>query len=155
MLAKKIEEFLKHREFISAATCDLSGRPNAAPKFFLKLEHSHIYLIDYTLSKTWENLKINPHISLSFVDTEELVGYQVNGTVTIVEKGAEFQTILHELRQKAVSLSAKRIIEGVSTGKKHKSFEINIPDKFAIYKVKIAEVTEIGLKGDLKKENIS
>ena len=74
--------------------------------------------------------------------------------VTIVEKGAEFQTILHELRQKAVSLSAKRIIEGVSTGKKHKSFEINIPDKFAIYKVKIAEVTEIGLKGDLKKENI-
>ena len=70
MLPKKIKELLENREFISVATCDFKGRPNAAPKFFLKFEHNFIYLVDYTIGMTWENLKVNPKASLSLMDPD-------------------------------------------------------------------------------------
>jgi predicted pyridoxine 5'-phosphate oxidase superfamily flavin-nucleotide-binding protein len=154
MITKKITEFLEKREFISVATCDFKGNPNAAPKFLLKVENNFIYLIDYTLSKTWENLKINPKTSLSFVDTNSLSGFQVNGSVEIIDKGPQHEKIVKELGERIISLSAKRIIEGLYRGHKHENFEIGIPEKFAIFKVKIEEVTEIGPKGDLKKERL-
>jgi len=154
MLTKKISGFLKNREFISVATCDLNGRPNAAPKFLLKIEDNLIYLIDYNLSRTWENLKINPRASLSFTNIDNLTGYQINGSVQIIDKGQEYNKILHELREKEINLSVKRIIEGVYREKTHESFEVAMPDHFIVFKVKIEEVVEIGPAGDLKREKL-
>ena len=154
MLTKKISGFLKNREFISVATCDLNSRPNAAPKFLLKIEDNLIYLIDYHFSRTWENLKINPRASLSFTNTDNLTGYQINGSVQIIDKGQEYNKILHELREKEINLSVKRIIDGVYREKTHESFEVAMPDHFIVFKVKIEEVVEIGPAGDLKREKL-
>lgn len=153
-MTAKIKEFLKAREFISVATCDFSGRPNAAPKFVLKVEHNCVYLIDYSLSRTWENLKINPVVSLSFMDTDSLKGYQVNGPVEIIDKGPQFKEMLEELRAREINLSVKRIIEGVHRQKAHGTFELEIPERFVVFKVAIKEITEIGSKGELRKENL-
>lgn len=154
MLNKKIAELLKDREFISVATCDLAGRPNVAPKFILKLQANSIYLVDYTIGNTWGNLKVNPRASLSFMDTDSLSGYQINGMVEIVEKGLEYEKIYGEMLQKEIDLSAKRIIEGVSRQRKHASFEVALTGKFVILKVNIAEVVEIGPGGEVKRERL-
>lgn len=154
MISKKIEELLKSREFVSVATCGPGGRPNAAPKFLLKAKENFIYLIDYAFGQTWENIKINPRVSISFVDTDTLRGYQINGAVEIIEKGPVYDAILKELLQKAIDLSAKRIVEGVVKGKVHEAFEVAIPEKFIIFKVKIAEAVEIGARGEIKREKV-
>lgn len=152
MLKEKIRGLLDKREFLSIATCDLSGHPNAAPKFFLKFEDNHIYLVDYTMSRTWENLKINPRASLSFVDTRSLAGYQINGPVKIIDKGKEYDKLLKEKTNRQIGLTAKHIIEELRGGERHEDFELSIPDKFVIFKVRIDDVVEIGLRGDLKRE---
>jgi predicted pyridoxine 5'-phosphate oxidase superfamily flavin-nucleotide-binding protein len=149
---KKISELLQSKEFISVATSSLSGKPNAAPKFFLKVEGNFVYLIDYTRGKTWENLRINPHVSLSFMDTDALIGYQINGSVELIEKGPTYEKISSELTTKEIDLSTKRIIEGVSQGKKHKSFEVGLSDKVIIIKVAIKEIAGIGPDGEIKRE---
>jgi predicted pyridoxine 5'-phosphate oxidase superfamily flavin-nucleotide-binding protein len=154
MLSTKIAQFLKNREFISVATCDFKGRPNAAPKFLLKLEDNFIYLVDYTISRTWENLKVNPQASLSFIDPDTLVGYQINGSVKIIDKGPEYDKILIELREREIDLSAKRIVEGIYRGKGHESFEVTLPERFVVFKIKVEEVVEIGHRGDLKIEKL-
>jgi predicted pyridoxine 5'-phosphate oxidase superfamily flavin-nucleotide-binding protein len=154
-LLKKVRGLLADREFLNVATCDLHHRPNAVPKFFLTMPGAAgIYLIDYTWGRTWENLKVNPRVSLSLVDTETLHGYQMNGTAEILSTGLEYDTVAKELLQKEVDLSAKRIIEGVARGKKHRAFELSLPDKFVIFKVKITEIVEIGPAGDLLRENV-
>jgi uncharacterized pyridoxamine 5'-phosphate oxidase family protein len=154
MLAKTISDFLKTREFVSIATCDLNGRPNAAPKFILKIESNFIYLVDYAFGRSYENIKINPRVSLSFADTENLKGYQVNGSVELVEKGQAHEKIALELTQRVISLSTDRIIKGVSTGKRHENFEVAIPKKFAIFKVKIEGVVELLYHGGLNREEL-
>lgn len=152
-MLKKITELLQKREFVSVATADLSGRPNAAPKFLLKVEDNFIFLIDYTRGKTWENLKKNPRVSLSFMDTEELTGYQINGAVKIIDKGPAYDKIFNELLQKEIDLSCRRIIEGVVHEKGHKSFEVAIPDKVVIFKIEIEDIAEIDHRGEIRKEN--
>ena len=154
MIAKKIAELLKEREFISVATCDFNGRPNAAPKFILKIEDNLIFLVDYTIGNTWENLRVNPKASLSFMDTDTLHGYQINGLAEVMESGTEYEKLIKEVLQRQVDLSTKRIIEGVTKGKVHENFELAIPKKFVVFKIKIEECVEIGTSGGLKREKL-
>jgi len=150
----KIAKLLRSREFVSVATCNLEGRPNAAPKFLLKVEENFVYLVDYFIGTTFRNLRINPKVSISFMDTDSLVGYQLNGAVTIVEMGPEFEFLVKDLLQREVDLSTRRIIEGVSKEKRHAGFELSMPDKFVIFKVKIEEIVEMVSSGILKREKV-
>lgn len=152
MLTKTVSDFLKTREFVSLATCDLKGRPNAAPKLILKVEASYIYLVDYTFGRSFENLKINPRVSLSFTNTDTLKSYQVNGSVELIDSGPSYEKIAAELVAKQISLSTDRIIKGLSTGKHHENFEVAIPEKFVIFKVKIEEAVEMDYGGGIKRE---
>jgi general stress protein 26 len=143
MLNKKVLEILESRTFISVATCDSGGRPNAASKFLLKVEGDFLYLIDYTIGRTFTNLKSNPRLSLSFFDTVSLVGYQINGRVEVIESGAEFKKISQELLEKQVT-----------KGKGHASFELGMADTFAVFKVKIEDLVEMRPSGMLRREKV-
>jgi len=153
-ITKRIQELISGREFISIATCNFHGRPNVAPKFFLKSENNFIYLVDYVIGATYKNLKINPQVSMSLMDLDNLLGYQINGTVEIIEKGNDYDGLLSEFQAKEISLSTKRIIEGLDRGKKHTSFEVGFSEKVAVFKVKMIEIVEIGLTGDVKREKV-
>ena len=151
---KKIIELLKSREFLSVATADMSGQPNAAPKFLLKIEDNTIYLVDYIIGKTFKNLSNNPRVSISFMDNNSLVGYQLNGRAEIIEKGPEYDLLLKDLAQREIDLSTLRIVEGVTKGQSHKGFLLNMPDDFVIFKVKVEEIAEMASSGILKREKI-
>jgi len=154
MINKNIIALIESREFISVATCDLESRPNAAPKFLLKVEANHIYLVDYIIGKTFRNLKINPRVSLSFFDINTLMGYQVNGKVQIIDQGPEYQEALDDLARKEIDLSATRIIDGVIKGQPHKAYEVAASKQFVILKVKVEEIVQIQSSGRLEREKL-
>ena len=152
ILPKALSKLLTKRIFISVASCDLNGQPNAAPKFLLKADQDFIYLIDYTIGRTWENVKVNPRLSLSLSDADSLKGYKINGRAEIITEGPAHAQLFDELKEKTIALSVDRVIEGIRLKKKHTDFELGIPDKFIIFKVRIEEFTEIGPQGQLRKE---
>lgn len=151
MLTDEERNLIKEREFISVATCDFSHRPNAAPKFLLKLVKNDIYLVDYTIGTTWRNIKMNPRASLSFMDPKTLVGYQLNGPVEIIDKGPRYAKLTKEMEEKAIKLTAKHIIEHVRGEGEHKNLEVTIRDKFVVFKIRIEEAVRIGPKGELER----
>jgi len=151
-MKNRFTKLLESREFISVATCDFKGKPNAAPKFLLKIEDNQIFLIDYVIGSTWQNIKINPRVSLSFVDTNTLIAYQINGPVEIIEKGTVYDLMMQELELREIDLSTKRIIEGVGNGKVHEGFEVALPEKVVIFKVTMEEIVEIGSNGVLNRQ---
>lgn len=154
MIAAKIRDLLSSREFVSVGTCDLQHQPNVAPKFILKMDGSFLYLVDYVLGATFNNIKANPRVSVSIMDTEALIGYQINGPVEILCGGDEYDKIQKELLQRKIDLSTKRIIEGVVHGKVHDGFEVGMPEKSVVLKIIIEEVVEIGHSGQLKRQKI-
>lgn len=154
MINKAIKALIESREFISAASCDLDARPNAAPKFLLKVEASYIYLVDYVIGQTFRNLKVNPRVSLSFLDNNTLMGYQINGTVEIIDSGPEYDSALKDLERKEIDLSATRIIDGVMKGRPHKAYEMAASEQFVILKVKVEEIVQIHPTGTLRREKV-
>jgi predicted pyridoxine 5'-phosphate oxidase superfamily flavin-nucleotide-binding protein len=144
---------LKTNEFIPVATADKEGVPNSAPKLVLKLDGRSVYFIDYSIGRTVRNLKINPVVSMSFIDTTSLLGYRLNGTVEIIDKGKVYDQCLKELREKEIKLSVERIVKGVQASKSHKDFELGIPERFLVYKVKIKEGCEISPRGVIIRES--
>lgn len=151
---KKAFELLKTREFVSVATCDLDGRPNAAPKFVLKVVNNFVYLVDYSIGRTSRNLRVNPRISISFMDSNTLMGYQLNGAVEILDKGEEYDSLVKDLSQKELELSTRRVIEGVTKGKSHEGFELSLSEEFIIFKIKVTDIVEIASSGTLRTERI-
>ncbi len=152
MLTDKIKKILKDKEFVYVATANLEGRPNAAPKFLVKIDNNYIYLLDYVIGKTWENLSVNPRVSISFKDNENFNGYQVNGVVNFITSGKEFDSIVENMKEKQISLTAERVVKGVQRGRKHKNFQVDIPEKGVVIKIKVEEVVEIGATGALERE---
>ena len=109
MELKELKALLKNREFLSVATATLDGKPNAAPKFVLKIEGDRLWLVDYTVGTTWRNLKVNSMVSLSFIDYKTLKGYQLNGTATIIDKGASYKKLVSEMQDKVIKLTTQHL----------------------------------------------
>jgi len=146
---KDFKKLLNKIQFIDVATANADGHPNAAPKLILKTPDEFIYLVDCTIGKTWENLKRDPRVSLSFVDQESLKGYQIRGIAKIIEGEGVCQQLVDDLQEKEMALTVTRLISGIRGKKRHEDFEIGMSDKFVIFKITILEVVEIGYKGNL------
>jgi predicted pyridoxine 5'-phosphate oxidase superfamily flavin-nucleotide-binding protein len=144
---------LKTREFVIVATADKNGRPNSAPKLLLKIDGRTAYFIDYSIGRTFENLEVNPEVSLSFIDVNSLFGFRLNGKVKIIEKGKIFDDCLKKTREKEMELSVERIVRGIHRGKSHKEFELSIPERFLVYEVKVEEGCEISPRGVIERES--
>ena len=151
MLSKELIGLMEKKEFVSVATCDFKGRPNAAPKFVLKVESDRAYLVDYTIGTSWQNLKINPRISMSLIDARTLKGYQINGSVRIIKRGKLYDNMRDEMTNKEVRLTTQRIIDEVRGHPTHETFEVLISEKFVIFEVRIDEVVEMDIHGGLKR----
>ncbi|UCC94603.1 MAG: pyridoxamine 5'-phosphate oxidase family protein [Candidatus Omnitrophota bacterium] len=154
VITDQIKHFLGNREFINVATCDFEGRPNVAPKFVLKIEGDSIYLVDYVIGKTFQNIKVNPKVSISTVNIDTLVGYQINGQVQIIDVGQQYDYLLEEFAQRQIQFSVKRIIEGVHRERKYSDFEVTFPEHVIVFKVDVQEVVEIIPTGELKRKKI-
>lgn len=152
MLSEDLKEKLLNRPtpFITVATCNSAGEPNAAPKLLLKVEKNTVYLVDVPFGRTWENLKENGNIALSFVDAETLKCYQMKGSVTVIDAGSVHEKMGDELNKKLERLTVTRIIEGMRRERAYKNFIIEVSKEFVVFKVKINDVVEFGMPERLR-----
>jgi predicted pyridoxine 5'-phosphate oxidase superfamily flavin-nucleotide-binding protein len=142
--------FLSSGRFVNVASCSSERMPNVAPKLVAKTDKNILYLIDYVIGRTYGNLKENPRISLSFNDDRTLTGYQLNGTVDILEAGEEFEKLAEEFQQIKTKFTVERIIFNLRTGEKTAPLELGLSEKFVILKVKVIEIVEISSTGGLR-----
>lgn len=153
-LIKELPKLLKNRSFISVATASKDGEPHNAPKFIFKIDGKILYLIDHAMAKSAENLRENPRASISFMDLENLEGYRLNGSVELIESGEAHKKIAQEFEKKLIQLSATRFIEGMKSGKKSEHFELEMPERFIVFKVTVRDAVRISRQGDVRREKM-
>lgn len=153
-LTQEIIQAIEESEFLNVATCNLNQQPCSAPKFFLKLQDSIVYLVDYACGHTLANLKINPKLSFSLLNPETLIGYKINGDVALIFQGPIYKKLSKELGKRQVQCCTTRIIDGVKHYKKYTNFELNFPKKVVFLKVKITDVTIIKPSGKIQRKHL-
>lgn len=152
-IPEAIRKFLEEADFVSLATSDRNGQPNAANNFILKVESDIIYIVDFIKGKAWENLRYNPFISLTVMDKDNLRDYRINGTATMLENGSEYDLLMKEFSEKEIRFAINRVIEGVQRTKPHHSFSLPFPQQASIIKVKVDRIIEIAPTAEPKKES--
>ncbi len=83
-ISPEIKEFIEDQGIFAVGTVDENNSPNVSPRIFFRIDEDTIYWIDFFKHKSFRNFQINPWITISVFNKEELKGYQFRGTVSII-----------------------------------------------------------------------
>lgn len=155
LFTKEILDFLRSQVFLFIGTSDKRGRPHTSAKPLLKIEDNYIYLVDFVIGRTYKNIKRNPKISLSAIDEDKVIGYQLYGIAQVIDKGDEFHRLSREMSSKQVKLATERVIQGVRKSTRSLVDELISLETVSILKIKIKEVSRITPSGDITRDIVS
>ncbi|MGE5309007.1 MAG: pyridoxamine 5'-phosphate oxidase family protein [Deltaproteobacteria bacterium] len=150
LLSESLRQFLRTAEFLYVATVYDGGKPYVAPKFLISVECDTLFLADFVLGKTWDNLSRQPVLSLAVLNYDTLEGFQLNGTARLLRKGKEYDRLIGLLEQREISLTADRVLASLEANRKSKMVEIAFPKDFGIIRADIGDILTIGCGGKLE-----
>ncbi len=83
-ISPEIKEFIEDQGIFAVGTVDKNNIPNVSPRIFFRIDDEVIYWIDFFKHKSFRNFQINPWVTISVYNKEELTGYQFRGTVSFI-----------------------------------------------------------------------
>ncbi|MBP6866088.1 MAG: pyridoxamine 5'-phosphate oxidase family protein [Candidatus Pacebacteria bacterium] len=101
-----VEQFITSADSKALATSGASGL-NVVPVSSLKVVEGKIWLINYFMDKTLQNILENKNVSL--VCWTKMMGYQIKGAVEYKTTGAEFDQAVTWIRE----MLPDRIVKGL------------------------------------------
>jgi hypothetical protein len=102
----QIEQFVLHADSKALATTGSNGL-NVVPVSSVKIVDGKIWLINYFMDKTVENIKSDSHVS--FVCWSGMSGYQIKGDVLYIEEGTEFE----QAKEWIHNILPERVVKGL------------------------------------------
>jgi len=114
-MAKFTEEMLEEMKatgIISFATASKDGVPNVVPVGMIFMgEDGNIWLVDNYLNKTLANLKENPKAAFYIWSRDYKESFQIKGSVTIENSGADYLKAVSIAHSKKETYPAKNLIK--------------------------------------------
>lgn len=144
-LSKEIIYFFQNQSFTIVSTIDKRGRPHNSCKGLVKIEpDGHIYLLDLYKEKTFENLKQNPHISITAVEEHKFKGYCLKGRAKTIALDKLKPDILTAWEDKITSRITQRVLRNIRGEKGHSSHpEIQLPKPEYLILMEVEKVIDL------------
>lgn len=153
MIAPDIVEFFHNQHFTVISTIDKKGYPHNSCKGIVQIDESgKVYLLDLYMSKTYENLNANPHISITAVDEHKFKGYCLKGKAKIVQKNKVSKGILKLWEDKITSRISHRLLKNIKGEKGHAAHpEALLPTPTYLIVVDVEEIVDL-IPGHIKRK---
>ncbi len=111
----EIKEFIEEQGIFAVGTVGGNNLPNVSPRIFFRVDDDAIYWIDFFKHKSFKNFQVNPWVTISVYNKEELTGYQFRGTVKIITdepaKSKIHESIIKKTLEKNTSPKVKQLSE--------------------------------------------
>lgn len=154
MLENKLRYFLRNQQFVTLGIANFNGSPHVSPKLLLKYANKKLFLIDFLVASSYRNIKENNNVSVSTFDIEQVKGFHLYGQATIVQSGAEYESLLDEWVKRQNKMAADYICSKVGKRKNMLSLALTFVKAVKIYKIKIEKMEFVNAKGVLVVENM-
>lgn len=79
-----IKEFIENQGIFVVGTVGSGKFSNISPRIFFKVEKGVIYWLDFFKHKSYKNMQINSHVTVSVFNKDDLEGYQFRGIVSFI-----------------------------------------------------------------------
>jgi len=145
MISSEAIEFFHKQHFTVISTIDKNGYPHNACKGIVEIDKSgRVYLLDLYMAGTYENLKINPHISITAVDEHKFKGYSLKGRAKIIPKEKVTRRILKMWEDRINSRISHRLLKNLQGEKGHEAHpEALFPMPAYLIEVDVTEVVDL------------
>lgn len=104
-----IKEFIDAQGIFVVGTIGGSKFANISPRIFFKVEEDAIYWLDFFKHKSYRNIQVNPHVTISVFNKDDLEGYQFRGAVSFITD----EPTKSEIKESII----KKTLEGHPSGK--------------------------------------
>jgi general stress protein 26 len=119
-LANEIINFFQNQGCVVVSTIDRQGFAHSACKGIVKINHNgRLYLLDLYRAKTHENLKRNPHISITAFDEHKFLGYCLKGKAEMLPPGKLQSQIIKAWEARITSRITQRLLKNIREEKGH------------------------------------
>jgi predicted pyridoxine 5'-phosphate oxidase superfamily flavin-nucleotide-binding protein len=144
-LSTDVVQFFQDQGFVVVSTIDRAGRPHNSCKGIVDINSSGlIYLLDLYQGRTYENLRKNPHISITAVDEHRFTGYCLKGKARMVIGDKLKPQIIKAWEGRITSRIASRLIRNVQGEKGHPRHpEALLPKPKYLIVMKTEEVVDL------------
>jgi len=99
-MTEDIIKYINQSVLCWLATADQDGQPNVSPKEIFTHYKGDILIANIMSPQSIQNIKVNPKVSVSFIDVLVQKGYQVKGTAKIITKKEQLFEEVHPLLYK-------------------------------------------------------
>lgn len=83
-IPNEIIQFINDQGIFAVGTIGSNNIANVSPRIFFKVEEDAIYWLDFFKHKSYKNMQINPLVTISVFNKDELKGFQFRGTITFI-----------------------------------------------------------------------
>jgi uncharacterized pyridoxamine 5'-phosphate oxidase family protein len=148
-----IVRFFQKQHFTVVSTIDKKGYPNNSCKGIVEINKSgKVYLLDLYMTRTYENLKDNPAISITAVDEHKFIGYCLKGKAKIIPKDKVNKRILKLWESNITSRISYRLLKNMRGEKGHVAHpEALLPKPTYLIEVIIDEIVDL-IPGHIKRK---
>lgn len=145
MITPSIAQFFHNQHFTVVSTIDKTGYPHNSCKGIVDIDkNGKIYLLDLYMGKTYENLKGNPHISITAVDEHKFIGYSLKGKAKVIPRNKVNRRALKLWENKIISRISHRLLKNMQGEKSHKTHpEALLPKPAYLIEVDIDEIIDL------------
>jgi len=144
-LPEEIINFFSNQNFVIVSTIDRYGMPHCSCKGLVKIDpEGFVYLFDLYQGKTFDNLKYNPHISITAVDEHKFKGYCLKGEGKIIKEDEFSPEIIKAWDEKITGRISQRVINNIHGEKGHPRHpEALLPKPQYLIVIKIKEAVNL------------
>lgn len=120
IIPQEVVHFFQNQGFVIVSSVDKDGTPHSACKGVIKIsDDGEVYLLDVYLKQTYQNLKINPRISITSVDEHKFKGYCLKGKARLLERSQIAPELIKAWEDKITSRITQRLLKNISEKKGH------------------------------------
>jgi len=110
----KIIEYIEAQGIFAVGTVGGNRLPNVSPRIFFRVDSDAIYWIDFFKHKTFRNFQVNPWVTISVFNKEDLTGYQFRGTVSFITDEPKKSQIRESIIKKTLDENPSEKVKKIS-----------------------------------------
>lgn len=144
-LPDEIIQFFHNQGCVVVSTIDKNGFLHSACKGIVQINRNgRVYLLDLYHARTYENIKQNPHISITAIDEHKFRGYCLKGKAEIVPQGNLASRIIKAWETKITSRLTRRLLKNIREEKGHPRHpEILLPKPEYMIAMEVEEIVDL------------
>ena len=144
-LNQGIISFFHKQPYTIVTTIDEKGYPHNSCKGIVDIEENgKVYLLDVYKERTYENLKQNPHISITAVDEHKFMGYCLKGAAKMVKEKDVHSDMVKKWEEKITKRISLRLLKNIQGQKGHPRHpEALLPKPEYLIAVEVEEIVDL------------